>query len=1048
MTLKNSLLKRSFSIILTFGLGFSGAFSISAAKQTQKRVACIGNSITYGYLLKDREHDSYPSQLSRMLGKGYEVGNFGHSGATLLNQGHNPYMKLPEFKEALKFVPDIAIIHLGVNDTDPRDWPDFNDQFVSDYLSLIDSLRKVNPKVEISIAKLTPIGAKHFRFRSGTYQWQHEVSAAIERVAQIAGVKLIDFREPLRDRQNLLPDAIHPDAEGARLLAEEAYKTITGKYGPLRLPAYYGSGMVLQRNRPLHINGMADANAKIALTLDGKKYQTTADNRGRWQVVTSPILTGPKYQMSITDGKDLIQYDDILAGEVWLASGQSNMEFLLGSSIDGKEAIANSDDSNFRIYNMQAVARTDNVVWPDSILSGINNLKYFKPSKWQKIGKENAGRFSAVGYHFGRVLRDSLKVPVGIICNAVGGSPGESWVEVGILEREMPEILQNWWSNDYVQKWCQGRALKNLNGDKGLRHPYEPSYLFSAGIRPLGQPDIAGVIWYQGESNAHNTMLNEKIFPMVIESFRNNFRNNELPICFVQLSSLNRPSWPSFRNSQREMANKMQNVWMVVSSDHGDSLDVHPRNKRPIGERLARQALHNIYGYSKLTPYGPTVASARALGNGTIAIRMLWGDNMHGADGNQIRGFEIAEVDGKYFPATAEVKSINNENYIILRNMDVEKPKFVRYGWQPFSRANLVNGNELPASTMKMEVENASDYDIEEGLEHGISAPYAGIIDGKIIMAGGCNFPVDPMGPNSLKKFYKGIYAAEPNTMEWKRIGTLPEASAYGMGVTIGDKIYIIGGTSASSPLNSLYAISLNKKGQAQVENLGSLPFSIDNFAATAINSKIYLAGGNLNGTPSNELWMLDTNNINAGWKKLASMPGNPRVQPIMAATEKKINGRNEECIFLWGGFAGKHNGKDATLNTDGLCYQPSIDSWNALSSPKSKSGEDISFGGAAAAKLKNGKIIVCGGVNKDIFLSALQNQAPDYLQHPIEWYAFNKRVMLYDPKKDSWKELFETPDAARAGAAMVAGENGDAILIGGELKPRIRTSQTLKINP
>ncbi|MDE6817984.1 MAG: sialate O-acetylesterase, partial [Muribaculaceae bacterium] len=151
------------------------------------KVACIGNSITYGYLLPDREVNAYPAQLQRLLGSDYEVGNFGHSGATLLNHGHNPYMKLPEFRAALDFKPDIAVIHLGVNDTDPRNWPEYNSEFIGDYLALIDSVRASNPDVRILIARLTPLRAGHHRFDTGTREWLLKIQLAIDKVALASG---------------------------------------------------------------------------------------------------------------------------------------------------------------------------------------------------------------------------------------------------------------------------------------------------------------------------------------------------------------------------------------------------------------------------------------------------------------------------------------------------------------------------------------------------------------------------------------------------------------------------------------------------------------------------------------------------------------------------------------------------------------------------------------------------------------------------------------------------------------------------------------------
>ncbi len=145
---------------------------LTYAHDSKIKVACMGNSITYGYLLPDRDRECYPAQLQQMLGDGYEVGNFGLSGATLLRRGHRPYTQQREFKAALAFRPDIAVIHLGVNDTDPRDYPEYGDDFVSDYSAIIDSLREVNPQTRILIALLTPLKATHYRFKSGTRDWR------------------------------------------------------------------------------------------------------------------------------------------------------------------------------------------------------------------------------------------------------------------------------------------------------------------------------------------------------------------------------------------------------------------------------------------------------------------------------------------------------------------------------------------------------------------------------------------------------------------------------------------------------------------------------------------------------------------------------------------------------------------------------------------------------------------------------------------------------------------------------------------------------------
>jgi sialate O-acetylesterase len=246
----------------------------------------------------------------------------------------------------------------------------------------------------------------------------------------------------------------------------------------------------------------------------------------------------------------------------------------------------------------------------------------------------------------------------------------------------------------------RGRASLNIkkSEDNLQRHPYEPCYLYEAGIRPLEQYPIKGVIWYQGESNAHNYEAHEKLFKLLVDSWRQNWGDVTMPFYYVQLSSIDRPSWPCFRDSQRRMMNEIPYTGMAVSSDWGDSLDVHPRNKRPIGERLARWALSKTYDKSHVTSSGPLFHQADFSGE-VVYITFDYGDGLTSADGLPLRTFEVAETDGIYYPAVAEVEAGRLKVY----SEKVKHPRYVRYGWQPFTRANLVNKDELPASTFKAE---------------------------------------------------------------------------------------------------------------------------------------------------------------------------------------------------------------------------------------------------------------------------------------------------------------------------------------------------------
>ncbi len=664
------------------------------------KVACIGDSVTYGTGIEDRENDSYPSQLQRLLGDGYEVGNFGRPGATLLKKGHRPYMAQPEFKDALEFAGDIAVIHLGLNDTDPRNWPNYRDEFIGDYLALTDSLRRSNPSVRILIALMSPITPKHNRFISGTRDWHSDIQEAIATAADAAHAELIDFHSQLHSRPDLLPDSLHPNAEGAGILASTVYSAITGDYGGLQMPEIYSDGMVLQRNMPVTVSGTADAGAEVSLKLEGPfrtvRMKTVTPSSGKWSMVLKPLEAARDLRLTIESKGKRLEYKDLAAGEVWLCSGQSNMAFMLCESDDAGEIQA---DPDLRIFNMKPKWETKNETWDSEAIRSVQMLDYYNNAGWEKCDGENVRGFSAVGYHFGRMLRDSLEVPIGLICNAVGGSATESWIDRSTLELYLPAILNDWMNNDFIQKWVRERAAFNIGYPESgaIRHPYEPCYLFETGIAPLDRFPIKGVIWYQGESNAHNVEAHEMLFSLLTESWRSNWNNPDMPFHFVQLSSLDRPSWTWFRDSQRRLSERIPHSGMAVCSDIGDSLDVHPRIKKPVGERLARIALCEDYGFD-MVPSGPLFSKAE-VSDGQITVEFLYSEGLHTSDGKAVICFEIAGKDGIFHPADAVI-----ENDRIIIDPKGMTPYHVRYGWQPFTRANLVNGAGLPASTFRSEI--------------------------------------------------------------------------------------------------------------------------------------------------------------------------------------------------------------------------------------------------------------------------------------------------------------------------------------------------------
>ena len=677
-----------------------------AVAQEKTKVACIGNSVTYGYGHKDPKATSYPTQLQQMLGDKYEVRNFGYSGATLLSKGHRPYINLNEYKAALEFAPDIAVIHLGLNDTDPRNWPNYRDEFYDDYINIIKALREANPKVDVYVCRMTPIFHWHRRFKSGTRDWYHQIQELIPHIAEYGQFEIIDLSRYLYHRPDLMPDALHPDAQGAGIIAKQVYSAITNDFGGLSLPAIYSDNMVIQRDKPFVVKGTANAGDEVIVKLGKKKVKAQTNDWGEWQVAFAPMKAdGKSYTMTVECGKEKMTYSNIAVGEVWLCSGQSNMAFMVKESSHIEQSLANVKGKDIRLYDMKPRVITNNVEWDSLDLVKLNNHDYYLPTSWQMQNEQNVNDFSAVAYHFGAMLADSLNVPVGLICNAVGGAPAEAFIDRKTLEFHpvLVDILYNWKGNDMIQDWCRGRASKNIakSSNNLQRHPYEPCYLYETGIMPIAHYPIKGAIWYQGESNAHNVELHEVIFPTLIDSWRKTWNDAEMPFYFVQLSSINRPSWPHFRDSQRRMAAEIPNCDFAVSSDKGHPSDVHPKEKAPVGERLARLALNQTYGMSHVAQHGPMPVSAK-ISNGKIVIEFSNATELSTSDGKALRGLEIGGAVGLLQEIPSENIKFDGNRIIIEGCGNAHR---VRYAWKPYTDANLVNEADLPASTFEIHIE-------------------------------------------------------------------------------------------------------------------------------------------------------------------------------------------------------------------------------------------------------------------------------------------------------------------------------------------------------
>lgn len=314
----------------------------------------------------------------------------------------------------------------------------------------------------------------------------------------------------------------------------------------------------------------------------------------------------------------------------------------------------------------------------------------------------------------------------------------------------------------------------------------------------------------------------------------------------------------------------------------------------------------------------------------------------------------------------------------------------------------------------------------EAGIEHGVSACFAGCVGDTLLMAGGCNFPEVPAAKGGTKRYYQGIYAATLTTtdrLQWRQVGMLPQPCAYGVSIQLPDGLLCIGGCNTDSSLTSVYLIKLQES-KAVIQNLPSLPMPLDNFTGARQGDTIYVYGGN-------KIWHLNLSNLDEGWLELTSVK-DVRMQPISGMSDGKF------CV--WGGYTPKSATSPATIHSDGIALSQL--GMTKLAPPR-VDDKDVFLGGSAAVNLDSDRILVLGGVNGSIFQNALNNPPKGYMSHKASWYQFNPHLFLYD--REGWHLLHSTSLTARAGAT-VALHGNEVYVIGGELKPGIRAASILRI--
>lgn len=480
----------------------------------------------------------------------------------------------------------------------------------------------------------------------------------------------------------------------------------------IKLPAIIGDNMVLQQGGKATIWGWADPDEEVMVGVSwhSMKWAVTADKDGKWSFKMNPPKVGGPYEMTLT-GKNSITIKNILVGEVWVASGQSNMQMSVQSSNNAEQEIAEANYPKIRLFYVKRTVADK----PQSDCEG----------SWVECSPETVPGFSAVAYFFGRYLHKELDVPVGMIHTSWGGTPAEAWTRREVLE-EMPEcapILKRYADavanypkakEEYEKKlaeWKEAAAKAKAEGKNPPRRPREPfgpgnphapAGLYNAMIAPLIPYGIAGVIWYQGESNAGRAYQYRTLFPNMIKNWRKDWGLGQFLFLFVQLANFmqTKPepgdsAWAELREAQL-MTLALPNTGMAVIIDIGEADNIHPKNKQDVGKRLALWALANTYG-KKLVYSGPIYKSMKIDGNSIVLSFDHVGGGLVAKGGEELKGFAVAGVDKKFVWADAKIVG----DTVVVSSDQVAEPAAVRYAWADNPVCNLYNKEELPASPFR-----------------------------------------------------------------------------------------------------------------------------------------------------------------------------------------------------------------------------------------------------------------------------------------------------------------------------------------------------------
>lgn len=495
----------------------------------------------------------------------------------------------------------------------------------------------------------------------------------------------------------------------------------------LKAASIFSNNMVLQRDKNINIWGTGTTEASVTVTL-GDSSTSTRVIDSKWFAVLPSMPAGGPYEMSISDRENTITFKNVMIGEVWLAGGQSNMELELQNSKDGKKIVENIDNSSVRFFGVPRMSYIDE----EFLIKEENN-------SWQECSPETAGTWSAVGYYFADKLAKDLNVTVGVIGCNWGGSSASAWISRENLEldkdtntyveeydkanegRSFEEYLEelkeyNTWYEQWQKKvdklyaenpeilWSKVQEIAGIcrwPEPLGPKSPFRAGGLYETMLKRVVPYTLRGFIYYQGESDDHKAKVYGKLLSKLIEQWRTDWEDDELPFILVQLpmfigmEDVDRKTWAVLREQQMLVHKTIKNTGIAVALDCGEFNNIHPTDKAPVGIRLALQALHHVYS-KEVKAYGPIYKSLRYTNRG-IELSFDFADDGFVVKGVKIEGFEIAGEDKKIVMAEVELAG----NKLIVYSEEIQEPKYVRYAWTNYGPVTLFNKAGLPVAPFR-----------------------------------------------------------------------------------------------------------------------------------------------------------------------------------------------------------------------------------------------------------------------------------------------------------------------------------------------------------